>query len=49
MHIDPNELRVRVETEILNHIEPNAWARCKVVGRAEQESLEEVISQWVQQ
>ena len=44
--LDPNELRDRVEQEILKHIEPTAWARCKVVERAEQESLRTVMARW---
>jgi hypothetical protein len=34
--LDPNDLRVCVETKILEHIEPVAWERCKRVEREEQ-------------
>jgi hypothetical protein len=44
--LDPNELRDRVEQEILKQIEPVAWERCKVVERAEQESLRDVMAAW---
>jgi hypothetical protein len=44
--LDPNELRACVESEILKHIEPIAWERCKVVERAEQESLRTVMGKW---
>jgi hypothetical protein len=37
--LDPNDLRARVETEILKHVEPEAWLRCKVVERAEQDKM----------
>jgi hypothetical protein len=41
--MDPNDLRDLVEQEILRHIEPTAWERCKVVERAERNSLREVL------
>jgi hypothetical protein len=44
--MDPNALRDRVEQEILSLIEPAAWDRCKVVERAEQSSLNEVMASW---
>ena len=44
--LDPNELRACVEEKILKHIEPTAWARCKVVERAERESLRTVMARW---
>lgn len=44
--MDPNDLRERVEEEILKRIEPTAWERCKVVEQAEQESLVEVMKKW---
>jgi hypothetical protein len=44
--LDPNDLRARVEEEINNHIEDEAWERCKVVDRAERESLRHVLDQW---
>ena len=44
--LDPNELRDCVETEILDHIEPVAWERCKVVERAERESLRAGMASW---
>jgi len=44
--MDPNELRGRVEEQIVALIEPVAWNRCVAVNRAEQESLQTVLSQW---
>ncbi len=44
--LDPNDLRERVEGEIADLIDWEAWDRCKVVERAEQESLREVIGRW---
>jgi hypothetical protein len=44
--LDPNHLRARVETEILRHIEPEAWERCRVVDEAERESLRCVLDAW---
>ena len=38
--MDPNDLRSCVEEAIEAEIEPVAWARCEVVQRAEQESLQ---------
>jgi len=44
--MDPNDLRARVENEIKNHIEPEAWERCRVVDQAERESLFHVLDAW---
>lgn len=44
--LDPNALRDCVEDGILEQIEPVAWERCKVVERAEQESLRTVLEAW---
>jgi hypothetical protein len=44
--LDPNDLRVEIETAILDHIEPTAWNRCKITEHAEQESLREVMASW---
>jgi hypothetical protein len=44
--LDPNDLRDRVEQEILSLIEPVAWKRCSVVNAAEQESLRTVLGSW---
>jgi hypothetical protein len=44
--MDPNDLRARAEQEILEYIEPKAWERCKVVERAEQRSLVEIMKRW---
>ncbi len=44
--MDPNDLRDRVEEEILSLIEPTAWERCKVTERAERESLTAIIGAW---
>jgi hypothetical protein len=46
--LDPNDLRTLVEDEILKHIEPVAWERCKVTERAEQESLVTIMAGWGQ-
>jgi hypothetical protein len=44
--MDPNDLRARVEDEIKGLIEPEAWQRCAVVNKAEQESLRSVLDKW---
>jgi hypothetical protein len=44
--MDPNDLRDRVEEAIKELIEPEAWDRCAVVERAEQESLRSVLEKW---
>jgi hypothetical protein len=44
--MDPNDLRARVETEILRLIEPVAWERCSTINMAEQESLRTVLDSW---
>ena len=46
--LDPNELRACVEIEILKHIEPIAWERCKVTEAAERKSLQTFLSGWGQ-
>jgi hypothetical protein len=44
--MDPNDLRDCVEKEILDLIEPEAWARCVTVNKAEQASLRHVLDKW---
>ena len=44
--MDPNDLRECVEEAIQELIEPEAWKRCEVVNRAEQESLKTIIEKW---
>ena len=44
--LDPNDLRALVEEAIKSEIEPIAWARCDVVNRAEQESLQTILAKW---
>jgi hypothetical protein len=44
--MDPRDLRDCVEREIKKLIEPEAWERCEVVNKAEQESLRHVLDQW---
>jgi hypothetical protein len=44
--MDPNDLRLRVEDEITRHIEPVAWERCRVIDKAERESLRHVLDRW---
>jgi hypothetical protein len=45
--MDPNDLRDCVEETIAGLIEPEAWARCERVNKAERESLKDIISKWV--
>jgi hypothetical protein len=44
--LDPNELRDCVRKSIEAEIEPEAWERCKVTERAEQQSLRTVMRNW---
>jgi hypothetical protein len=44
--MDPNDLRNCVEEAIKELIEPEAWARCEIVNKAEQESLRTVLKGW---
>ena len=44
--LDPNKLRDCVEENILANIEDEAWERCKVVERAERDSLRTVMKKW---
>jgi hypothetical protein len=44
--MDPNALREQVEEQIVALIEPEAWERCDLVNRAEEESLQTILSQW---
>ena len=44
--LDPNDLRAMVEAAILEHIEPVAWKRCRVIEKAERESIRNVLSRW---
>jgi hypothetical protein len=44
--LDPNDLRALVEEAIRTEIEPIAWARCDLVNRAEQESLQTILAKW---
>ncbi len=44
--MDPRDLRDCVEREIRALIEPEAWERCEVVNRAEQESLKTILEGW---
>jgi hypothetical protein len=44
--MDPNDLRRRVEREIKKHIEPVAWERCRIVDKAERDSLRHVLDAW---
>jgi hypothetical protein len=44
--MDPNDLRDCVEEEIKDLIEPEAWARCTLVNKAEQESLRDILKGW---
>jgi hypothetical protein len=44
--MDPNDLRNCLEEEIEALIEPEAWARCELVNKAEQESLRDILKGW---
>jgi hypothetical protein len=44
--LDPNELRDCVDENIWRWIKPEAWERCKVTERAEQESLRAILNGW---
>jgi hypothetical protein len=44
--MNPNTLRNRVERAIISLIEPTAWQRCKIVERAERDSLATVLRAW---
>jgi hypothetical protein len=45
--MDPNDLRDCVGREIAELIEPEAWGRCEVVNRAEQQSLRTILDGWI--
>jgi hypothetical protein len=47
--MDPNQLRDRVKAKILDFIEPNAWHRCVATELAQQESLANVLDNWMNQ
>jgi len=40
--MNPNDLRNRVETEILEHVDSNAWAQHRRVEEAQQESVKKI-------
>jgi hypothetical protein len=44
--LDPNTLRSLVENEVRKQIDFVAWDRCKVVEKAEYESLVSIMTQW---
>jgi hypothetical protein len=44
--MDPNGLRACVKREIKKLIEPVAWKRCERINRAEQESLQTILTKW---
>jgi hypothetical protein len=44
--MDPGDLRQRVKQEIKKLIEPEAWERCTIVNKAEQESLQTILAGW---
>jgi hypothetical protein len=46
--LDPNELRGRVERIIRSQIDFKTWDRCKVVEKAELQSLVDVMESWGQ-
>jgi hypothetical protein len=45
--MDPNDLRDCVRDAVVDLIEPEAWERCEVVNRAEQESLKSILDEWM--
>jgi len=45
--MDPNDLRACVEEEIKELIDPEAWERCEIVNKAEQESLKAGMEGWL--
>jgi len=47
--MDPNDLRECVRREIVKLIEPEAWRRCEIVNKAEQQSLRGVMAMWPRQ
>jgi hypothetical protein len=44
--LDPNILRACVEEAIVRQIDQEPWQRCKVVERAERESLRDFMARW---
>ena len=44
--MDPNDLRDCVEQAILEHIDQEACDRCRIVVKAEKESLRTVLDKW---
>jgi hypothetical protein len=44
--MDPNALRARVEENVRDLIEPEAWARCQLAQEAEQSSLVHLLDSW---
>ena len=46
--MDPSLLRARVEAAIRDDIEPDAWARCEAINKAETESLRTVLDAWTE-
>jgi hypothetical protein len=44
--MDPNDLRDCVEREIVKLIEPEAWQRCAIVNKAEQQSFQSILEKW---
>jgi hypothetical protein len=44
--MDPNDLRDLVEEAIKSEIEPEAWARCEAMNKAEEESIREGVASW---
>ena len=44
--LDPNDLRTIVERAIVKEIDQVAWKRCRIVEKAEKESLRTVLDNW---
>jgi len=44
--MNPNDLRACVEEAIKELIEPEAWDRCMVMNRAEQQSIQTILDGW---
>jgi hypothetical protein len=45
--MDPNDLRACVDEAIWELIDPEAWERCEIVNKAEQESLKAGMEEWL--
>ena len=44
--MNPNDLRQRLQGEIIQRIDKAAWAHCQAVEKAERESLNAYVRAW---